>query len=262
MWRRHSSGMLADMRFYLVDAFTDRPFAGNPAGVVVLEEPADARWMQAVAAEMKHPETAFVVAGEEPKSLRWFTPMTEVDLCGHATVATTHVLGGLQRFDTRSGILTCEARDGWVELDFPADPPRETDDDLRTILPGTKITFTGRGRENLFAVLQDADAVRDAEPDLNALRALWKGRLVITAEGDRTDFVSRFFGPGVGVDEDPVTGSAHCTLAPYWAERTGQTRLTGEQASARGGIVKTELKGDRVLLRGQAVTIVSGELHV
>ncbi|HEY2063273.1 MAG TPA: PhzF family phenazine biosynthesis protein [Amycolatopsis sp.] len=259
------------MRFYLVDAFTDRPFAGNPAGVVVLDEPADARWMQDVAAEMKHPETAFVVtaqaapaaqAAREPKSLRWFSPMTEVDLCGHATVATTHVLGGRQRFATRSGILTCEARDGWVELDFPADPPQPTDDDLHTVLPGTKITFTGRGRENLFAVLKDADAVRNAQPDLNALRALWKGRLVITAEGHHTDFVSRFFGPGVGVDEDPVTGSAHCTLAPYWAGRIGRTELTGEQASARGGIVKTELKGDRVLLRGQAVTIVSGELHV
>ncbi|WP_328604673.1 PhzF family phenazine biosynthesis protein [Amycolatopsis sp. NBC_00345] len=250
------------MRFYLVDAFTDRPFAGNPAGVVVLDEPADARWMQAVAAEMKHSETAFVVAHQEPKSLRWFTPAAEVDLCGHATIAATHVLGGRQRFGTRSGVLTCEARDGWVELDFPADPPRETDDDLRTVLPDAKIIFTGRGRENLFAVLEDADAVRRAQPDLNALRELWTGRLVITAENDSTDFVSRFFGPGVGVDEDPVTGSAHCMLAPYWAKETGETQLTGEQASARGGIVKTELKADRVLLRGQAVTIVSGELHV
>lgn len=198
MCRPPPSGILTRMRFHLVDAFTDRPFAGNPAGVVVLDEPADARWMQDVAAEMKHPETAFVVTTQEPKSLRWFTPTTEVDLCGHATVAATHVLGGRQRFATRSGILTCEARDGWVELDFPVDPPQPTDDDLQAVLPGTKITFTGRGRENLFAVLEDADAVRSAQPDLNALRTLWKGRLVITAEGHHTDFVSRFFGPGVG----------------------------------------------------------------
>ncbi|MDT8911147.1 PhzF family phenazine biosynthesis protein [Amycolatopsis sp. PS_44_ISF1] len=251
------------MRFHLVDAFTDRPFAGNPAGVVVLDEPADARWMQDVAAEMKHSETAFVVTTRDPKPLRWFTPAAEVDLCGHATIATTHVLGGRQRYATRSGLLACEAReDGWIELDFPADPPCETDDDLRPVLPGTTVTFTGRGRENLFAVLESADAVRQAQPDLEALRALGKGRLVITAANQATDFVSRFFGPGVGVDEDPVTGSAHCTLAPYWAGRTGRTRLTGEQVSARGGIVETELDGDRVLLRGQAVTIVSGELHV
>ncbi|MFD9964262.1 PhzF family phenazine biosynthesis protein [Amycolatopsis sp. NPDC058986] len=253
------------MRFYLVDAFTDRAFAGNPAGVVLLDAPADPTWMQMVAAEMKHSETAFVVTtGDGPKSLRWFTPAAEVDLCGHATVATTHVLGGEQVYTTRSGELRCRAEDGWVTLNFPADPPQPTEDDLSAILPGVEIEETGRGVDNLFAVVKDADVVRRLTPDLAALKATWNGRLLVTAPGDAegVDFVSRFFGPGVGVDEDPVTGSAHCMLAPYWSGRHGRAELTGHQVSERGGIVRTKLDGDRVELAGQAVTIVSGELHV
>lgn len=251
----------APIQFHLVDAFTDQAFAGNPAGVVVLEQPADAGWMQQVAAEMKHSETAFVVDdGSAVKSLRWFTPTDEVELCGHATIAVTHVLGGQQVYDTRSGQLTCTKADGWIEMDFPADPPVETGEDLSAILNGTPATWTGRARENLFAVLDSAEAVRDLRPDLAALRATWTGRLVVTAAGE--DFVSRFFGPGVGVDEDPVTGSAHCSLAPYWAGQSGKTSLVGTQISARQGTVRTEIRGDRVLLRGQAVTVVSGELYV
>ncbi|MFE0023039.1 PhzF family phenazine biosynthesis protein [Amycolatopsis sp. NPDC059021] len=253
------------MRFYLVDAFTDRAFAGNPAGVVLLDAPADPAWMQTVAAEMKHSETAFVVTtGDGPKSLRWFTPAAEVDLCGHATIAVTHVLGGEQVYATRGGELRCRAEDGWVKLDFPADPPRPAGDDLSAILPGAEIEETGRGAENLFAVVKDADVVRDLTPDLTALKATWTGRLLVTAPGDTegADFVSRFFGPGVGVDEDPVTGSAHCILAPYWSRRLGRAELTGHQLSERGGVVRTKLDGDRVELAGQAVTIVSGELHV
>lgn len=248
------------MRFHLVDAFTDQAFAGNPAGVVVLDQPADATWMQQVAAEMKHSETAFVVnTGEGAKSLRWFTPTDEVSLCGHATIAATHVLGGRQVYDTLSGQLTCTKADGWIEMDFPADPPVETGEDLSHLLKAP-VKFAGRARENLFAVLDSVEAVRNAEPDLDALRATWTGRLIITAAGD--DFVSRFFGPGVGVDEDPVTGSAHCSLAPYWARELGKSALVGQQISARGGTVRTEVRDDRVLLRGQAVTVVSGELHV
>jgi predicted PhzF superfamily epimerase YddE/YHI9 len=249
------------MRFFIVDAFTDRAFAGNSAGVVLLDEPADPAWMQAVAAEMKHAETAFVVTGAEgPKPLRWFTPAVEVALCGHATVAVTHVLGGEQTYTTKSGELRAKAEDGWVELDFPADPPRPTDDDLSEILPGVEIEYTGRGVENLFAVVKDADTVRGLEPDLEKLKHTWTGRLLVTAQGD--DFVSRFFAPGVGIDEDPVTGSAHCILSPYWSERLNRKELTGEQASARGGIVRTRQDGDRVHLAGQAVTVLSGELHV
>lgn len=253
-------GKIGFMQFHLVDAFTDQAFAGNPAGVVVLEQPADAEWMQLVAAEMKHSETAFVVAaGEGAKSLRWFTPTDEVSLCGHATIAVTHVLGGHQVYDTLSGRLTCTKADGWIEMDFPADPPVETGEDLSHILD-LPAKFTGRARENLFAELESAEAVRQAQPDLDALRATWTGRLIITAAGD--DFVSRFFGPGVGVDEDPVTGSAHCSLAPYWTRKLSKNALVGHQISARGGTVRTEVRDDRVLLRGQAVTVVSGELYV
>ncbi|MEU4251200.1 PhzF family phenazine biosynthesis protein [Amycolatopsis sp. NPDC026612] len=249
------------MRFFIVDAFTDRAFAGNSAGVVLLDEPAEAGWMQAVASEMKHAETAFVVTtGSGPKSLRWFTPSVEVALCGHATLAVTHVLGGEQTYTTQSGELRAKAADGWIELDFPSDPPRPTDDDLSEILPGVEIEYTGRGVENLFAVLPDAEAVRTLEPDLAKLGNTWTGRLLVTAKDD--DYVSRFFAPGVGIDEDPVTGSAHCILSPYWSERLGTKELTGEQASKRGGVVRTRQDGDRVHIAGQAVTVLSGELHV
>jgi predicted PhzF superfamily epimerase YddE/YHI9 len=210
---------------------------------------------------MKHAETAFVVTTDAgPKSLRWFTPAVEVALCGHATVAVTHVLGGKQTYTTKSGELRANAEDGWVELDFPSDPPQPTDDDLSEILPGVEIEYTGRGVENLFAVVKDADTVRGLEPDLEKLKHTWTGRLLVTAHGN--DFVSRFFAPGVGIDEDPVTGSAHCILSPYWSERLNRKELTGEQASARGGIVRTRQDGDRVHLAGQAVTVLSGELHV
>ncbi|MFI5584266.1 PhzF family phenazine biosynthesis protein [Amycolatopsis sp. NPDC051758] len=249
------------MRFFIVDAFTDRAFTGNSAGVVLLDEPADPAWMQAVATEMKHAETAFVVtSGPGPKSLRWFTPAVEVALCGHATVAATHVLGGEQVYTTKSGELRAKAEDGWVELDFPSDPPQQTDDDLSEILPGVEIEYTGRGVENLFAVLRDAETVKNLEPDLAKLKDTWTGRLLVTARGD--DYVSRFFAPGVGIDEDPVTGSAHCILSPYWSEKLGNKELTGHQVSARGGVVRTRQDGDRVHLAGQAVTVVSGELHV
>ncbi|MDQ7806015.1 PhzF family phenazine biosynthesis protein [Amycolatopsis sp. A133] len=249
------------MRFFIVDAFTDRAFAGNSAGVVLLDEPADAAWMQAVAAEMKHAETAFVVTDTEgPKSLRWFTPAVEVALCGHATLAVTHVLGGAQTYTTKSGELRATAENGWVELDFPSDPPQPTDDDLSEILPGVEIEYTGRGVENLFAVVKDAETVRTLEPDLGKLKHTWTGRLLVTAEDN--DYVSRFFAPGVGIDEDPVTGSAHCLLSPYWSAKLQKDELTGEQASERGGIVRTRQDGDRVHLAGQAVTVLSGELHV
>lgn len=252
------------MRFFVVDAFTDQAFAGNSAGVVLLDEPAEASWMQAVAAEMKHAETAFVVNSTTgPKSLRWFTPAVEVALCGHATVAATHVLGGEQTYTTKSGELRANAKDGWVELDFPSDPPTATDDDLSGILPGVGIEYTGRGVENLFAVLPDAETVRTLEPDLAKLKTTWKGRLLVTAKGDGdVDYVSRFFAPGVGIDEDPVTGSAHCILSPYWSGKLQNQELTGAQVSSRGGIVRTRQDGDRVHLAGQAVTVVSGELHV
>lgn len=252
------------MRLYLVDAFTHKAFAGNPAAVVLLDAPADPAWMQSVAAEMKHSETAFVVTGGDgPLPLRWFTPAAEVDLCGHATLATAHVLGGDQVFDTRGGQLRTRADAGWITMDFPADTLAETDEDLSAALPGLTIEFSAKGTENLFAVLSDAEEVRALHPDMDAILATSTGRLVVTAPGTGdADFVSRFFGPGVGVPEDPVTGSAHCLLAPYWSQRLDRADLVGEQLSARGGTVRTTVRGDRVELSGQAVTVVTGELHV
>ncbi|GAA5151589.1 PhzF family phenazine biosynthesis protein [Amycolatopsis dongchuanensis] len=253
------------MRLYIVDAFTDRAFAGNPAGVVLLDEPADPAWMQSVAAELKHAETAFVeVAAEGPKPLRWFTPTVEVDLCGHATLATGHVLGGSQVFTTRSGELRTTAEDGWVSMDFPADPPHATADEVVPALPGVTVREVLRGKWDILVRTDDAAEVRALEPDLDVI-AGWDARcVVVTAPGDKPeiDFVSRVFGPAVGVPEDPVTGSAHCTLSPYWSAQLGRDKLVGEQASARGGVVRTALRGDRVLLAGQAVTTVRGELVV
>lgn len=252
------------MRLYIVDAFTDSAFRGNPAGVVLLDAPADDAWMQSVAAELKHSETAFVVTTSEVKPLRWFTPETEVDLCGHATLASAHVLGGSQIFTTRSGELRCTAKDGRIEMVFPADPPFPSDDDVRAGLPSVPVEYVARGVSDLLVVTTDAKHVRECDPEL-AVIATWDARCVIvTAPGDRpgVDFVSRVFGPAVGVPEDPVTGSAHCTLAPYWASRLGRTDLTGEQASPRGGIVRTSVAGDRVTLAGTAVTVVEGELLV
>ncbi|NIH78315.1 PhzF family phenazine biosynthesis protein [Amycolatopsis viridis] len=253
------------MRISIVDAFTSTPFAGNPAGVVLLDAPAETAWMQSVAAELRHSETAFVeVSGDGPKRLRWFTPTVEVDLCGHATLATGHVLGGEQVFTTRSGELRTRADGGWVSMDFPHDPPRPAADDVLGALPGVTVTSVARGKWDILVEVADAAEVRGLKPDLDVV-AGWDARCVIvTAPGDRddVDFVSRVFGPAVGVPEDPVTGSAHCLLAPHWAGKLGRDELVGEQASERGGIVRVRLDGDRVTLSGQAVTVLSGELHV
>ncbi|GAB3283451.1 PhzF family phenazine biosynthesis protein [Parasphingorhabdus pacifica] len=257
------------MRAYVVDAFTRTAFSGNSAGVVLLDQPADAAWMQAVAAELNHPNTAFVevsVPAETPKPLRWFTPTAEVDLCGHATMATGHVLGGDQRFDTRSGILICTARaDGSVELDFPADEPvaEEPCEELVAGLPGVTLRSVRRGTRDVLVEAGSAAEVRALRPDLAVLARVPGRGVIVTAEGegDSADVVSRFFAPAVGIPEDPVTGSAHCTLAGWWSERLGGTEFLAEQASSRGGFLRVRLAGDRVLLAGHAVTVLSGELH-
>jgi len=256
------------MQVFVVDTFTDRAFAGNPAGVVLLEAPADEAWMQSVAAEMRHAETAFVVTGGEgPLPLRWFTPVAEVDLCGHATLATAHVLGGDRSFDTRSGVLACTAGDdGWIELDFPADPatPVELSDELRAALPGVEVVDAGDGVSDLLVQAGDAAQVRALVPDLGAIARHGSRGVIVTALGDRPDIdvVSRCFFPGLGLPEDPVTGSAHCTIASWWAPRLGRASLVAEQASPRGGLLRTMLAGERVRLAGQAVTVLRGELAV
>jgi PhzF family phenazine biosynthesis protein len=257
---------------FLVDAFASAPFTGNPAAVCLLEEPADPAWMQAVAAEMNLSETAFVhaVGGEAGRfELRWFTPTVEVDLCGHATLASAHVLWETGRlatevaacFETRSGVLTATRAGDDVELDFPADPVlrAEPERDLLEAV-GLRDAVASTGRIGWVLEVADARAVRDARPDFARLATF--DIAVITARADDAayDFVSRCFGPKFGIDEDPVTGSAHCALGPYWAERLGKTELTGYQASARGGVVRVRVDGDRTALGGRAVTVTRGEL--
>ncbi|MBE9374032.1 PhzF family phenazine biosynthesis protein [Saccharopolyspora sp. HNM0983] len=262
------------MRACVVDSFADNPFGGNPAGVVLLDAPAEPAWMRSVAAEFKHSETAFVVTGtpgDDPKPLRWFTPTAEVPLCGHATLAAAHVLGGEQRFDTASGVLHCRSTpDGWIELDLPADPPEpaEPPDWLAKALPGVDVLATARSATKLLVLAGSAAQVRAVVPELHVLTGIGGSDVILTAAPDRpeVDFVSRVFAPHVGIPEDPVTGSAHCALAPWWAARLDRTAhgsvLIGEQASARGGTVRAVLRGDRIGLHGRAVTVLDGELRV
>ena len=256
-------------RIVQVDAFTDRPFAGNPAAVCVLPAAADASWMQHVATEMNLAETAFLHPEGDAWRLRWFTPALEVDLCGHATLASAHVLwseghvprGNALRFATRSGILGATARDGWIELDFPSEPAKPVVAPTH-LLEALGVTGTvAQNRMDYLVEVADEAIVRRVAPDLGRLKLIPMRGVVITARGTAPyDFVSRFFAPAAGVDEDPVTGSAHCALAPWWSERLGRTALTGYQASPRGGVVRVELRGNRVALLGQAVTVLRGDL--
>ncbi len=262
------------MRIHVVDAFTDRPFRGNPAGVCLPDaaHADDVAWMQSVAAELNHSETAFAVPstnGDTDYGLRWFTPVTEVDLCGHATLATAHMLfsqgivaSSRVRFATRSGILSATLDSEGVVLDVPALPPREVPipAELGSAL-GVEPVSVAAGGEDLLVEVASVAAVRAVDPDSAMIAAMPYRAVIVTAAGTgRADFVSRVFAPAVGIDEDPVTGSAHCVLAPYWAPRLDRRRMTGVQLSARGGTVGVELHGDRVLLSGQAVTVLEGEL--
>jgi PhzF family phenazine biosynthesis protein len=265
------------IRITQVDAFTERRFAGNPAAVCVLLEPADERWMQDVAAEMNLSETAFAsrLAGSSKFSLRWFTPRSEVDLCGHATLATAHVLwedghlpgGEPALFETRSGLLTALRGPDGIELDFPTNAVEEALSDpgklaeLQSIL-GAPVRFVGRSRFDLLVELETEELVRGLKPDIRRLEQFPVRGVIVTARSrsGEYDLVSRFFAPSVGVDEDPVCGSAHCCLGPYWADKLGRTKLTARQLSCRGGIVKIRVEGPRTVLIGQAVTVLRGEL--
>src|SRR5205809_2863692 len=259
------------LRITQVDAFTDRPFAGNPAAVCVLPAPADAGWMQRVALEMNLSETAFLCRRPDGFDLRWFTPAVEVALCGHATLASAHVLweerhlpaGRQARFHTQSGLLTADRAGDWIKLDFPSTPPTATPAPagLATAL-GVTPRWVGRSTFDYIAEIDSEDAVRRLAPDLMAVARVEARGIIVTSRGGTSgyDFVSRFFAPQSGVPEDPVTGSAHCALAPFWSERLHKTELTGYQASARGGVVRVRLAGDRVVLGGQAITVLRGEL--
>ena len=253
-----------------VDAFTSKPFGGNPAAVCVLENSRDDQWMLLVAREMNLSETAFLVKEGDGYRLRWFTPASEVPLCGHATLASAHVLyeeGIIPRtqtiaFQTLSGPLSAKWNDAWIELDFPGLPPvsAEPPDDLLVGL-GAKPRFCGKTKQAWFVELESEDAVRKLNPDISAFKKLDRDVLVSSKSSTQEyDFVSRYFAPLFDIAEDPVTGSAHCMLAPYWSHKLGKNEFRAFQASARGGFLKLRLEGDRVILIGQAVTVLRGEL--
>jgi PhzF family phenazine biosynthesis protein len=259
------------MPIFQVDAFTDRPFAGNPAAVCIMPEPRDDAWMQNVAREMNLSETAFLHKQEDGYSLRWFTPVVEVDLCGHATLASAHVLyenellplGEQVGFHTRSGLLTAVHTEHGIELDFPATPdkPSSTNPLLSEAL-GVNPEYIGESEFDYLVEVDSEKTVRNLNPDFVLLKKVSTRGIMVTSSADSPDFdfVSRFFAPRAGIDEDPVTGSAHCCLGPYWSKRLGKDEFTAYQASERGGIVRVRVIGERVHLGGRAVTIMKGEL--
>lgn len=286
---------------YQVDAFTSKPFSGNPAGVCILPKKASEEWMKSVAREMNLSETAFLLqledAGKEKPagtekmtdqermaeetqagkgqgifSLRWFTPVTEVDLCGHATLASAHILwetGRLlpsqqARFHTRSGMITADLRGEWIEMNFPSKPeqPATIPIDFPSVL-GAQPKYVGRNQFDYLVEVDNEEVLRGMKPDFTRLAKMPVRGVIVTclpADPEQYDFVSRFFAPAVGVNEDPVTGSAHACLGWFWGKRLGKTEMTAYQASARGGVVKVRLAGDRVFLSGQAVTVIRGEI--
>lgn len=261
------------LRLLQIDAFTDRPFAGNPAAVCLLDRVRDARWMQAVAAEMNLSETAFLVRKGDDFDLRWFTPKCEVALCGHATLASAHALWGTgailrsqaARFHTASGLLTVVSKADGLEMDFPAEPA-SADDPPTGLLAAlhSDVVFVGRNRMDYLVEISSAQALRQLQPNLDAIRKIEARGVIVTAKSDdpQFDFMSRFFAPAAGIDEDPVTGSAHCCLGPYWQAKLEKSDLKAYQVSARGGIIGVAVRGNRVLLTGKAVTVFDGQLAV
>ena len=261
-----------EQEIFQVDAFTAEPFLGNPAAVCVMEGPAEEGWMQRVAREMNLSETAFLHKQSDGYNLRWFTPEVEVDLCGHATLASAHILWETGkaardesvRFNTRSGVLGASREGGWIVLDFPSLPtePVDAPAGLGEAL-GVKPVFVGRSRFDCLVEVGTEDEVRGAEPDFGELAKLPARGVILTSVGGpgRFDFISRFFAPGSGVDEDPVTGSAHCVLGPYWQSRLGKSELLAYQASKRGGEVRVRVVGERTHISGQAVTVLRGTLN-
>lgn len=268
------------MKIFQVDAFTSEPFAGNPAAVCVLREPARDDWMQKVAREMNLSETAFLVERPDGYDLRWFTPTVEVDLCGHATLASAHVLwqesllpkDQAARFHTRSGVLGARRDGSWIELDFPAEAARAGEAapagspayaEILSALRVADVRSVARNRLDVLVELDSEEAVRSLRPDIAAIEAIDSRGVIVTAVSatPERDFVSRYFAPNAGVPEDPVTGSTHCFLGPWWMERLGKDELIGDQVSIRGGRLRVRPRGERVLLAGQAVMVLRGELY-
>jgi PhzF family phenazine biosynthesis protein len=257
------------LKLFQIDAFTSEAFRGNPAAVCLLDRERDASWMQNVAAEMKRSATAFLLPTNDGYSLRWFTPAIEVALCGHATLASAHALWeehGLAsaRFHTKSGVLTTERNGDLIELDFPAtrEEPSEAPPDLLESLGIDAPVYVGKNKFDYLVEVASEDIVRKLVPDHAQLRTIPVRGVIVTSRAtmEGVDFVSRFFAPGSGIDEDPVTGSAHCCLAPYWSARLGKDEMVAFQASPRGGVVRVRVGDGRVYLGGQAVTVLRGEL--
>jgi PhzF family phenazine biosynthesis protein len=260
-----------EQEIFQVDAFTATPFTGNPAAVCILDVPAEGQWMQQVAAEMNLSETAFLVEREDGFDLRWFTPTVEVDLCGHATLASAHILwqtGRLRldaeaRFHTLSGLLTAKWRENVVELNFPVETVKPSAAPGR-LLDALQVTprFVGKGRHSYLIEVEAEEIVRQLKPDFDLMTQVDAGGVMVTSVADTPgyDFVSRFFAPRMGINEDPVTGSAHCCLGPFWAARLGKIEMVAYQASSRGGVVGVRIAGDRAHLRGEAITVMRGKL--
>lgn len=259
------------IQVFHVDAFSSRPFGGNPAGVCILTEPRSYLWMQRVAEEMNLPETTFLRQEEEGFNLRWFTPSVEVELSGHGTLASAHVLWELgllkenekAHFSTLSGWLHASKHDGWIEVDFPAEPEEEAvapSEMVRAL--DVPVQYVGLNRLDYLVELESETAVRMIKPDVELLKHLPVRAIIVTAPSSSPeyDYVSRFFAPGIGINEDPVTGSSHCSLGPYWSKKLGKKELIAYQASRREGVVKIRIEHERVFVGGQAVTIFSGEL--
>lgn len=259
------------LRYTLVDAFTAKRFGGNPAVVFLLPTARETEWLQAVASEMNQPETAFLVKTGDGYDLRWFTPAVEVDLAGHPTLASAHYLwesglvppGEPVRFHTRSGLLVAKRKQDWIRLDFPSTPASPESVSGVAEALGTPVVWTGKSPFDLLAELSSEQSLRDLQPDLTAIARFPVRGVIATAraaDGGPYDFVSRFFAPQSGINEDPVTGSAHCCLGPYWAGKLGKSELLAYQASARGGTIRVQVFKERVALEGQATTVAIGEL--
>jgi PhzF family phenazine biosynthesis protein len=260
------------IKLYQVDAFTDMPFHGNPAAVCLLPGPAEEEWMANLAKEMNLSETAFLVPQDDGFNLRWFTPAVEVSLCGHATLASAHILyeSGILKpdqeahFYTASGVLKANKRGEEIELNFPATPPEEIPElpDLTTAL-GVKAVYMGQSKFDYLVRVESESEVREANPDIKELNKLGVRGIMLTSQGEgEYDFISRFFAPGAGIDEDPVTGSAHCCLGPYWGAELGKEEMLAYQASVRGGVIGVRLAGERVYLTGRAITVFEGVLSL
>jgi PhzF family phenazine biosynthesis protein len=259
------------MRIFQVDSFTNKPFTGNPAGVCILPEDILDSEMLNIAKEMNLPETAFLQGNGVGYNLRWFTPHTEIELCGHATLASAHILWAtgylspdeIARFDTLSGELTAKKNGEWIDLDFPAEYETNADTPVEiTGALGVQPIYVGKNRFDYLVEVESEEMVRNIKPNFDLLKKVPSRGIIVTSRADtgKYDFVSRFFAPAIGVDEDPVTGSSHCCLGPYWKSRLNKSRFEAFQLSERGGVVRVEVKSDRVILSGQAVTVIEGEI--